>query len=171
MIEINKSNSWTIHENVIYSVDFLLSNSSGSKQIRQFTSAEKTRIQIQKLPIYSNFYVKNQLQLSDKLITVKNSWVDINAFARNGKKKPISKSLVIYAYAIPNNFIREALIKSNIKFTVTNDLRKASVIVGLRKHLQQNFKIKELSKKKHIPIYSLNQLTIYQLMKFFKRIF
>jgi hypothetical protein len=44
------------------------------------------------------------------------------------------------------------------KFVLTNEIKKASLIIGLKKHLKQNFKLKSLAKQKNIPIYSLNQL-------------
>ena len=53
-----------------------------------------------------------------------------------------------------------------ISFVLTNDIKKASVVIGLKKHLKQNFKLKKLVKQKNIPIYGLNQLTFYQIIKF-----
>jgi hypothetical protein len=53
-----------------------------------------------------------------------------------------------------------------VKFILTNNIKKASIIVGLKKQLRQNFKLKELAKKKEIPIYSFSQISIYQLTKF-----
>jgi hypothetical protein len=52
-----------------------------------------------------------------------------------------------------------------INFTLTNDIKQASLIIGLKKHLKQNLKLKNLAKQKNIPIYSLNQLSFYQLTK------
>ena len=43
-----------------------------------------------------------------------------------------------------------------------------NLIIGLKKHLRENFKLKEVAKKKKIPIYSFEKLTIYQLIKFIK---
>ena len=57
-----------------------------------------------------------------------------------------------------------------IKFVLTNDIQKASLIIGLKKHLKQNFKLKTLAKQKKIPIYLLNQLNFYQLTKLMKLI-
>ena len=46
----------------------------------------------------------------------------------------------------------------------------ASLIIGLKKHLKQNVKLKELAKRKKIPIYSFTQLNIYELTRFLKAI-
>jgi hypothetical protein len=53
----------------------------------------------------------------------------------------------------------------NIRFVLTTDIKKASLIIGLKKHLINNLKLKKLAQQKNIPIYSLNQLSIYQFMK------
>jgi hypothetical protein len=73
---------------------------------------------------------------------------------------------VIYSYSISNNFLKEAFSKIGVKFILTNNIKKASIIIGLKKQLKRNFKLKELAKKKEIPIYSFNQISIYQLTKF-----
>jgi hypothetical protein len=49
------------------------------------------------------------------------------------------------------------------KFVLTNEIKKASLIIGLKKHLKQNFKLKNLAKQKNIPIYTLNQVSFYQV--------
>ena len=51
------------------------------------------------------------------------------------------------------------------KFVLTNEIRKANLIIGLKKHLKQNFKLISLAKQKDIPIYSLNQVSFYQVSK------
>jgi hypothetical protein len=53
----------------------------------------------------------------------------------------------------------------NIRFILTTDIKKASLIIGLKKHLKNNLKLKKLAQQKNIPIYSLNQLSIYQFLK------
>jgi hypothetical protein len=53
----------------------------------------------------------------------------------------------------------------DFKFILTNEIKKASLIIGLKKHLKQNFKLKSLAEQRAIPIYSLNQVSIYQLTK------
>jgi len=51
------------------------------------------------------------------------------------------------------------------KFLLTNEIKKASLIIGLKKHLRQNFQLKNLAKQKNIPIYTLNQVSFYQVTK------
>jgi hypothetical protein len=64
-----------------------------------------------------------------------------------------SKKLVIYPYSLSNNLLKEVLLKMGFKFVLTNEIKKASLIIGLKKHLKQNFKLTNLAKQKNIPIY------------------
>jgi hypothetical protein len=60
-----------------------------------------------------------------------------------------------------------------LKFVLTNEIKKASLIIGLKKHLKQNFKLTNLAKQKNIPVYALNQISVYQvtkLIQFIKKI-
>ena len=168
VIEINHPNSWTIHEDVTYSVDLLLRNNFDIGQIRQFFLAEKTQIKCQKSQNYSNFLLNNQRGLNESLTKGENRWTHINRFKNQKVVQITSKNLVIYSYSISNNFLKEAFSKIGVKFVLTNDIKKASLIIGLKKHLKQNFKLKELAKRKKIPIYSFNQFSLYQLTKFIK---
>ena len=170
VIEINEPNYWTIHEDVTYSVDLRLRNSYGYEQIRQFASTEKTKIKFQRIPNYSKVFGKNPRDSKSQLIIRNNSWGELNLSSEIPIKNTVNNNLVIYSYSISNNFIREALSKSNLKFTLTNDLKKASLIIGLKKHLRQNFRIKQLAKQKNIPIYSLTQLSLYQFIKLIKNL-
>ncbi len=170
VIEINEPNYWTIHEDVTYSVDLRLRNSCGYEQIRQFASTEKTKIKFQRIPNHFKVFGKNNRDSNSQLKMRNNSWGELNLSSETLIKNPVNNNLVIYSYSISNNFIREALSKSNFKFTLTNDLKKASLIIGLKKHLRQNFRIKQLAKQKNIPIYSVTQLSLYQFIKLIKKL-
>jgi hypothetical protein len=76
-----------------------------------------------------------------------------------------SKKLVIYPYSLSYNLLKEVLLKTGLKFVLTNEIKKASLIIGLKKHLKQNFKLITLAKQKKIPIYALNDVSLYQLAK------
>ena len=54
---------------------------------------------------------------------------------------------------------------------LTNEIKKANVIVGLKKNLKQNFRLIKLAKQKKIPIYSLNQISFYQVSKIIRFIY
>jgi stage III sporulation protein SpoIIIAA len=167
VIEINNPNSWVIHEDVKTSVDFVLRGTSSFEQIRQFQSIEKMQIKYQNS---SPFLLKTPTGINDSLTQRQNNWLLINKLNSQDSMISTSKPLIIYTYAISTNFLKEAFTKIGLKFTLTNNIEKASLIIGLKKYLRQNFKLKELAKHKKIPIYSFNQISIYQLTKFIKAI-
>src|SRR5210317_1852564 len=144
VIEINNPTSWIIHENVKVSVDKLLRQTTGFEQIKPFLSMTQSRTQ----------NVRNWDQRNER-----NSY---------NFQIVLSKSLKIYTYSISSNFLREIFNKLGLDFSFTTDIKDAHIIIGLKNHLQQNLKLKELAKQKEIPIYSFNQVSLYQLTKFIK---
>ena len=161
IIEINHKNSWTIHEDVNKSVDLFLRGNFGIRQIRQFNSTEKIKIKSQKMQHYQNSLIVNSGNLNNTFLkTNKNQIVKNQKFLNLESKK-----LVIYPYSLSYNLLKEVLLKTGLKFVLTNDIKKASLILGLKKHLKQNFKLINLAKQKNIPIYALNQLSFYQITK------
>ena len=168
IVEINSSNSWTIHEDVKTSVDLLLRSNFNINQLRQFSLAHKIQIKCQQLQNSSNFLLQNQNNGNEMFHPNGKPWIYLNQSKEENTFQINSKTLVIYPYSISNNFLKEALLKIGVKFTLTTNLKKASLIIGLKRQLKQNFKLKELANKKKIPIYSLNQISIYQLTKFAK---
>ena len=166
VIEINRPNSWTIHENVKNSVDSFLRGTFKLDQIRKFSLTEKIKIKCHGSQNYQNFLIKNSSNLNDSLTIMNKNWVLINQSKDENSLKLKSKKLVIYPYSISNNLLKEILLKMGFKFTLTNEIKKASLIIGLRKHLKQNFKLTNLAKQKNVPIYALNEINFYQLTKF-----
>ena len=163
VIEINDSNSWTIHEDVKNSIDSFLRGISILNQVRQFSLTEKVQVKCQK---FQNVLVKAQNPGNESLDLINKNWSVINKPKDEKFLNLRSKKLVIYPYSLSHNLLKEALFKMGIKFVLTNEIRKASLIIGLKKHLKQNFKLKNLARQKNIPIYTLNQLSFYQLTKF-----
>jgi stage III sporulation protein SpoIIIAA len=165
VIEINYPNSWTIHENVRTSVDLFLRGNFVIRQTRLFFFTEKIQIKYLKS---ENFLLQNQ-NISNRSITIQNrNWSLINQAKNEKCSKITTKNLIIYPYSLSKNFLKEVLSKIGVKFLLTNDVKKASLIIGLKKHLKQNFELKTLAKRKKIPIYSLTRSSIYQLTKFLK---
>ena len=166
VIEINHPNSWSIHEDVKTSAYLLLCSNFVIGQTRQFSLTDKIQIKWQKSQNYSNFLLKNQIK--ESATNGEKYWVHRNRSINENALKITSKNLVIYSYSISNNFLKEAFLKLGVKFVLTNNIRKASLIVGLKKQLRENYKLKELARKKKIPIYSFHKISIYQIIKFIK---
>jgi len=159
VIEINQKNSWTVHEDVKLSIDSFLRGDSMVGQIRQFAFNEKTKIKSERLPLNFSSFLRSQNYLKN------NNWDIINQPREEKSLKLKSKTLVIYPYSLSNNLVKEVLLKMGFKFILTNEIRKASLIIGLKKHLRQNLKLKNLAQQRKIPIYSLNQVSVYQITK------
>jgi putative exporter of polyketide antibiotics len=68
-----------------------------------------------------------------------------------------SKKLVIYPYSLSNNLLKEVLLKWGLNLFWR--MKCQNLIIGLKKHLKQNFKLTNLAKQKNIPIYTLNQVS------------
>jgi stage III sporulation protein SpoIIIAA len=165
IIEINHQNSWTIHEDVKNSVDLLLRGNFSLGQIRQFSLTEKIKIKSQKFNSYQNSLLKNRTNLNNSFLLTTNNWDSINKLRDKKSLKLSSRNLVIYPYSLSNNLLKEVCLKMGFKFVLTNEIRKASLIIGLKKHLKQNSKLISLARQKNIPIYSLNQVSLYQISK------
>ena len=165
VIEINEQNSWTIHEEVQNSVDLFLRGNFMVSQVRQFSLAEKIRIKSKRFQNAQNSLIKNSTNLNDPLSLNQKTWVSINQLKDEKALRLKSKKLIIYSYSISSNLLKEVLLKMGFKFVLTNEIRKAEVIIGLKKHLKQNFKLTNMAKQRNIPIYSLNQISFYQVSK------
>lgn len=164
IIEINHQDSWTIHEDVKNSVDLFLRGNFTIGQVRQFSLNEKIKIKSKRFQTYPNNLLKNR-NLNDSLTLIKKNWILMNQANDEKFFKVKSKKLVIYPYSLSHNLLKEVLLKMGLKFVLTNEIRKASLIIGFKKHLKQNFKLTNMARQKNIPIYSLNQLSFYQISK------
>ena len=165
IIEINHQNFWTIHEDVNQSVDLFLRGNFGIGQIRQFNSTDKIKIKCHKTQSYQNSLISNSSNLNNSFLTTNKNGMVRNQFKDQKDLNLESKRLVIYPYSLSHSLLKEVLLKTRRKFVLTNEIKKASLILGLKKHLKQNFKLIKLAKQKNIPIYALNNLSIYQIMK------
>ena len=167
IIEINDQTSWTIHEDVKRSVDLLLRGNFNISQVRQFSLTEKVTITsriFQNQPNHRN----NLAEFSQ--ISTKN-WTLVNQPNNEKLLQLKSKKWIIYPYSLSNNLLNEVLLKMGFKFVLTNEIRKANLIIGLKKHLKQNFKLINLANQKNIPIYSLNKISFYQISKLIQFIY
>jgi hypothetical protein len=56
-------------------------------------------------------------------------------------------------------------LKFGDKIIFTMQIKQANLIIGLKKHLRQNFRLKNLANKQNIPIYAINQRSIFQIVR------
>jgi stage III sporulation protein SpoIIIAA len=165
IIEINKQNSWTIHEDVKNSVDLFLRGNFTVDQTRHFSLAEKIKVKSKRVQNQQHLLSKTRNNLNTPFLLSTKNWLVINQAKDDKSLKLNSKNLVIYPYSLSNNLLKEVLLKMGLKFILTNEIKKASLIIGLKKHLKKNFKLIRLAKQKNIPIYTINNISFYQINK------
>jgi len=167
-IEINEQNSWTIHENIKNSIDLILRGNYSVSQIRQLSTNEKTRLKYKKLQTNSVSIFKTSNFLKNSSISNTNNWTVLMQQSQIKSRNLKTKKLLIYTYSLSNNLIKEATRKLGLKVLLTKEIKQASLVIGLKKHLKQNLKLKKLAKQKNIPIYTVHRASIYQVIKLFQ---
>jgi len=95
----------------------------------------------------------------------RNSWDIVNNESEIYKSNLESKNLVIYLYSLSYNLVREVLTKLGINLVLTRDIKKANIIIGLKKSIQKNSKLKNLAEQRNILIYAVNRSSTYQIAK------
>jgi hypothetical protein len=55
----------------------------------------------------------------------------------------------------------------NIHFILTNEIKKASLIIGLKRYLKKNPNLIHIATRYNIPIYTFNFISYYQLVRLF----
>ena len=158
IIEINSQNSWTIHEDVKDSVDLFLRGNFTIGQTRYFYLSEKIKLKSTSLAVHS---VHSALRFGS--FGRQTNWLLVNQAKDDKLLKLKPKKLFIYPYSLSNNLLKEVLLKMGFQFVLTNEIQKASLIIGLKNSFKQNFKLVNFAKQKNIPIYSINQINFYQL--------
>ena len=171
VIEINEPSSWTIHEEVKNSIDLLLRGTYSINQIRQLGPNEKTSINYNKLQNNSQLSFQSSRNLKNITTLNNNDWTNLNNYNLVRPRNLKTKQLLIYTYSLSNNLIKEAVSKIGIKLILTKEIKKASLIIGLKKHLKQNLKLKKLALQNNIPIYTTNRGSVYQLTKLIQFLF
>ena len=172
IIEINDQNSWTVHENVQNSIDWLLRGNYFFAQVRQMNINQKIHIQCKRFQPEYFLLFKNSIgsNLNNYLNLKTNNWTRFNHY--NQIKSPIrkSKKLYIYIYSLSKNLIKEVILRTSLKLVLTKDIKKAHCVIGLKKSLKKNFKLKKLTLQRNITIYSVNRASIFQLTKLLQTI-
>merc|ERR1712086_1206221 len=149
-IEVNNASSWTIHENVANSVDLILRQDFYISQIRKKEKSKKLIIKYKKFQ--ENFVIKNSQFLNKEMISIHRNWFKIYKPKNLGSLILKNSTLIIYPYSLSKNLIREILTKLGDKIIITTQIKHANIIIGLKKHLRQNFRLKNLANRRSIPL-------------------
>jgi len=170
VIEINHQKSWTVYENVKGSIDFLLRGDFLLSQTRNLSTNQKTTIKHKKIKRGSRSFFKNYISFRNLILHKSKFCLVLNQQSQMGRRTLNLKNFLIYTYLLSNNLVKEASYKLGIKILLTKEIKKATFIIGLKKHLKQNIQLKKIAKKRNIPIFNLNRSSIYQLIKLFQSI-
>ena len=165
-IEINRQNSWTIHEDVKSSIDLLLRGNFAITQVRQLSRNQKTTIKYKKLQIDSFSLVRNFPSRKNQSRHFYNNWY--RPISHTTLQNLKSQKPFIFIYSMSPNLIHEIFKKFQFQFIITKEIQKTSLIIGSPYHLKENVKLRNLAKNYNIPIFCANNLNVYQIANFAK---
>lgn len=149
---------------MINSIDSILLGGNFIQQIRCFSITEKIKNKSRQIQQTHGSLIRTHISFTN------NNWTTLNQITQTNRIKQKSKTLIIYPYSLSNNLLKEVLLKIRIKFTLTSELKKATIIIGLKKHIQKNLSLTKLANKFNIPIYNINCISYYQLTRLFSKI-
>ena len=162
IIEVNSQNVWTVHENIKMTIDLFLRDTGTLGQTREFFLSQKIKIKGQQ--IFSSY--NSSLKSSNTFFKYKKNSNNVLKIKKLVQFHP--KKLIIFPYSIPINMIKEILLKMRVQFVLTNEIKKANIIIGLKKHIKQNKSLKNNIKDN--TVYSLNKINIFEIKNLFKDI-
>lgn len=162
IIELNSQNLWTVHENIKITIDSFLRDNVTLGQTREFFLSQKIKIKGQQ--IISSY--QSSLKSSHTFLIHKENSTNSLKIIRSVQFTP--KKLSIFCYSLPVNMLKEILLKMRVQFFLTNEIKKANIIIGLKKHIKQN-KILKKNIKDH-TVYSLNKITLFEIKNLLKDI-
>ena len=167
-VEINDRYNWTIHEDIQSSIDLLLQGKYRLTQVRQITTAGKLQI------TYRNYYTD-----TFSYFNYENSRYNWKAYYKSKKifSKPQIKflgneknNLSFYCYSLSTNLLKEAAARLGFYPIMTKNIEDATVVIGLKKHLKQNIKLRKLAQIQGKIIYPINSVSLLQLTKILRNV-
>lgn len=164
VVEMNQQNFWTIHEDVKTSIDMVLRGQEYLEQVRLISLLNTIKI------VSRHNSNKGGLFGSSNRAYLSKTWHSLNVSKESNSFQFESKPLVIYSYSISNNLLKEVLCKIGIHFKMTNEVKSASLIIGLKKYLKKNNSLICIANNYNIPIYSFNFISYYGLVRLFSTI-
>merc|ERR1712176_1114838 len=103
-------------------------------QVRQFKLGKRMKIKYR-----SNLLGISSINRDRLLIQNLNHW-DQGIQINYNRYYSSSTSIIIYSYSISSNFLHEVFNKLGLNFIITNNIKKAHIIIGLKNYLILNRK-------------------------------
>jgi stage III sporulation protein SpoIIIAA len=83
----------------------------------------------------------------------------------NGEDLPVH----VYPYGIGKNELEQVIDVLNLPIVLTKDMDSADVVLALRTHIKNHAKLRQISKARQLPIYSVKSGTIPQITRTLRR--
>lgn len=171
IVELKKKTVWIIYENVKSTIDLFLQKEYDIGQVRKAFTNNKIDIKCSLYKQPGNKIRTSQTYFNKSIKLRKKNWIFLNELKMKQQDLIITKKLIIYPYSISINLLKEILRKLGVLFVITNNIQKANLVIGLRKQLKKNLKLKNLVKQKKLNIYMLSEINIFQCLKLIKNKF
>jgi len=155
-LEVLGRNKWTVYNNIGKSVDLLLQEKPSLGQIRERKEINNLTIKTQQehdfnTPIsernWRNIQENSSLKLKENFKT------------QNTFQKPFK----IYCYCLSSKLLENLNLKEYLKYSLTNELDKADLVIGLKKYFDLNQIFLSKIKEKQIPVYMINVINIQEM--------
>ena len=136
---------------------------SGQMQPVRGLSAQEPRERKERLPEESSF---EQLldqswdQKADELMS------EGRTPGPNGEDFPIH----VYPYGVSRQQLEQVIEVLNLPIVLTKDMDNAEAVLALRSHVKNHSKLRQITKARHVPIYSLKASTIPQITRALRRL-
>ena len=109
-IEINEQDSWTIHENVLNSIDSLLRGDSLTLQVRHPLINRRTNIKYKKVKKNLLSPLKNSNNIKNIILSNSNNWTILNQKTQIRSKNLKVQKLIIYPYSLSNSLVKDIFL-------------------------------------------------------------
>lgn len=166
IVELQSHNLWVIHENSEFVVDSFLTSYFTFIQTREPSCSNSFKIKCERfLQETAGLQISSLHSKLESRRKSKNFWLAFNQIVLQPNSRQQRNKVIIYPYSISTNLIKEVLTKLNFNYLFTNNLQESTLIIGSKKYLTQNLKLKKVASAQNIPIYELKSVNFYQIVK------
>lgn len=155
LIEIQGRNLVAVHEDVASTVDKILRGSSFNPEIRSKDKSGSILV--------NNASTKPLLEdalPNDKYIDIKESY----------EPEPNIKTIKIMPYGINKGRLQRAILASNLKIDVVNDIKSADLLLTTKNYYRRRTKALREAENQRRPVYVVRRNTSQQIEQFIKAI-
>jgi stage III sporulation protein SpoIIIAA len=167
-IELNNKNTWTIHQDVETSVDFILQGHQSNFETRSLNRYGVIKIKYTYPILDLKFFFQESYSSKPRIEKIKSRIY--SAFSNNNKTLKKRKTLLIYSYYVSTHKIEKICIRLGIFFLMTKKIEVANILFISKVYFQENILLLEQFKKNKIPSFILTNKDLIQLNKMKKLI-